>query len=79
MSKIVLDVHEHNVEIVLNILENLKDGLITKIECDGVKKYKQHTQYKPKLNKITYESESGTNDQHGKYLSAAAYKRKLQK
>ncbi len=70
MQEIKLNIEEKNVEVVLNILENLKAGLITSIETQGktTKSIKQ-TQYQPKQNTIIREEESGTSDKSGKYAS----------
>ena len=77
MNKITLAVNNENLETVLTILNNLKDGLITSIEINGKTKVK-HTQYKPQTNKVIYEQDSGTNDTSGKY-SASAYRDRLKK
>lgn len=34
MGKIILDVNDKNIDIVITILDNLKNGLIDKIEYD---------------------------------------------
>ena len=78
MNEIKLSVDEKNLKIVMNILENLKDGLIEKIETNfKTSKTKRTTQYQPKTNTIIREEESGTSDTNGKYINAAAYKNKL--
>ncbi len=77
MNKITLSIDDKNLETVLNILENLKDGLISNIQTNGVSSKKVHTQYQPKTNTIIREENSGTNDTSGKYASASAYKQKL--
>ena len=77
MKKITLSVDDKNLETVLTILENLKNGLIEKIETD-INFQRKSTQYKPKKSGVIYEHESGTNDTNGKYLSASAYKKRLQ-
>jgi len=76
MTKITLSVDETNLEVVMTLLENLKDGLIAGIETDSAKKVK-HTQYQPKTNTIIREENSGTNDTTGKYANASAYKQRL--
>jgi len=78
MTEIKLAVDDKNVEIVMTILENLKDGLISNISTNGAKTKSRPTQYQPKANTIIREENSGTNDSSGKYASAAAYKQKLQ-
>ncbi len=74
MKQIKLNVQDDKLEIVLTILNNLKDGLINSIEVDENKIF-ANTKYQPKLNKIYDEDEKP----QGKYLSAKAYKTKLEK
>ena len=78
MNEIKLSVSDENLETVTTILNNLKDGLIIKIETNGKVKAK-HTQYKPKANTIIREEDSGTNDISGKYASASVYRDRLKK
>ncbi len=73
MKQIKLNVQDDKLEIVLNILNNLKDGLISSIESET--KILLTAKYQPKLNKIYDEDEKP----QGKYLSAKAYKAKLEK
>lgn len=72
MKQIKLDVEEDKVEIVLNIIKNLKEGLISNIEVDGITK-QTLTKYQPKHNRVIYENENP----QGKYMSPLAYKLKL--
>ena len=74
MKQIKLNLQDDKLEIVLGILNNLKDGLISSIEVDE-NKIITNTKYQPKLNKIYDEDEKP----QGKYLSAKAYKSKLDK
>ena len=74
MKQIKLNLQDDKLEIVLGILNNLKDGLISSIEVDE-NKIITNTKYQPKLNKIYDEDEKP----QGKYLSAKAYKAKLEK
>ena len=74
MKQIKLNVQDDKVEIVLNILNNLKDGLISNVEISEIN-LTPPTQYKPILNKIIDENEKP----QGKYLSPRAYKAKLEK
>jgi len=77
MTKITLSVDDKNLEVVMTLLENLKEGLINDISTNG-KKVKNHpTQYQPKTNTIIREENSGTNDSSGKYASASAYRQRL--
>lgn len=74
MKQIKLNIKDEKLETVMNILNNLKDGLIESIEVDGVQtSISTFTKYQPKTNKIVYENEKP----QGKYLSASAYKAKL--
>lgn len=77
MNEIKLSVDDNNLETVLSILNNLKDGLITNIETNGKLTKARTTQYQPKVNTIVREENSGTNDTSGKYTNAAAYKQRL--
>ena len=74
MKQIKLNVQDDKLEIVLTILNNLKNGLISSVEIDD-SKISSSTKYQPKLNKIFDENEKP----QGKYLSASAYKTKLEK
>ncbi len=77
MNEITLSVDDKNLETVLTILNSLKDGLITKVHTNGVPSKSRTTQYQPKTNTIIREENSGTNDNTGKYVNAAAYRQKL--
>ena len=80
MNEIKLSVDEKNLEIVMNILQNLKDGLIEKIETNSkTSNVRRTTQYQPKTNTIIREENSGTNDSSGKYANAAAYKDRMKR
>ncbi|MDH4944343.1 hypothetical protein [Sulfurimonas sp. C5] len=78
MKEIKLSVDEQNIETVMTILHNLKDGLISKIELDGTITKTRQTQYQPK-RKAVDEKDSGPNDRSGKYASPSAYKARLKK
>lgn len=73
MKQIRLNVEEHNIEMVLMILKNLKTGLISSIESDDVTL--ANTRYQPKSNRVIPENEKP----QGKYLSAASYKARIEK
>lgn len=77
MHEIKLKVEDKNLETVMTILNSLKDGLISNIESTG--KTTRPTQYKPKVNTIIKEENSGTADSSGKYINPAAYKQRLKK
>jgi len=68
MAKITLDVTDKNLPTVLNILENLKSGLVTNLSVDVKNQIKNNS--KP--------ISSSLGDQNKKrYLSKDAYKEKL--
>ena len=73
MQEIKLKVEDKNVETLMMILENLKDGLIAEITSSS----QTSTRYQPKLNRVIKESESGTADTSGKYINPATYKQRL--
>ena len=77
MKEIKLSVDDKNLETVLLILNNLKAGLITKIETVGEEL--AQTSYKPRNNKVVLEENSSTSDLQGKYISPSSYKKRLQK
>jgi hypothetical protein len=74
MKQIKLNIEDDKLEIVLTILNNLKDGLISSIESSETN-ISSTTKYKPKVNKIICENEKP----QGKYLSSSSYKAKLGK
>jgi hypothetical protein len=79
MKEIKLKVSDENLQTLMNILENLKSGLIQSIEIDGEINKKRQSRYQPKANKVVYEHESGEHDKSGKYISPSAYKARLKK
>ncbi|MCF6340920.1 MAG: hypothetical protein L3J10_09270 [Sulfurimonas sp.] len=80
MNQIKLSVDDKNLDIVLNILNNLKNGLIANIKTDtDIKTKIRATQYQLRNNKIIRKENSGTNDSSGKYINISAYKQKLKK
>ena len=79
MNEIKLSVDDANFESVMTILESLKSGMIAEIQINGRSSKQKSRQYKPKVNSVIYEQESGTNDTSGKYMNPAAYKSRLKK
>jgi len=79
MNEIRLSVEDSNFESVMTILESLKTGMIVEMQVNSKSSKQKSTQYKPKVNSVIYEEESGTNDRSGKYLNPLAYKAKLKK
>ncbi len=80
MNEIKLSVDDENLETVLTVLNNLKDGLIKTVDVNGEEGTKKRaTQYKPKTNTIIREENSGTNDISGKYLNPNAYRQRLKR
>jgi len=76
MNEIRLSVEDQNVETVLLLLNNLKDGLITTIDTEL--KTKPKTAYQPRHNKVILEENASTSNLVGKYLNPSAYKKRLQ-
>jgi hypothetical protein len=60
MKEIKLSVEDKNLDTVLMILNNLKTGLLSSIEINGKVGKKQTSQYRPKINTVIKEEESGT-------------------
>ncbi len=77
MNEIKLSVDDKNLETVLTVLNNLKDGLITNIKTNDKSSKTSTTKYQPKTNTIIRDEDSGTNDSSGKYINPASYKQKL--
>jgi len=71
MTQIILDIKDENIDTVLNILANLKVGLINNIETTT--QTKKRVRYQANNNVIINEDQKPT----GKYVSTAEYKRKL--
>jgi len=72
MSKITFDIDDANLPAVLNILENLKDGLIKNISVSKLNNIKP---VKSSLDKI--ETQSTQQISQNKYLSKSKYKQKM--
>lgn len=70
MKQIVLDVKEENINTILTILENLKDGLIENINSDSKKV--NSARYTPKSNEVVREGVKPS----GKYLSKEEYQKR---
>ena len=80
MQEIKLSVEEKNIELVLSIVKNLKEGLILDIQSSTQNKtLKKSTHYQPKVNTIIKEENSGTADRSGKYMNPASYKNRMKK
>lgn len=85
MAKITLDISDKNLTTVLNILENLKAGLIQNISTNSKTaqgKYMSNDAYKQKTNtKKILEDEfiSSKNVSTGKYINPNEYKNRLKK
>lgn len=85
MSKITLDINEKSIPIVLNILNNLKAGLIENITVnkslgDKTGKYLSKNKYKKNLssrNILEDEFIDNKNTSSSKYLSPSQYRNKL--
>ena len=81
MNEIKLHVDDKNLQTILTILENLKNGLVEDIQVNSTSNKAKipKTKYQPKTNKIIKEEDSGTSDKNGKYMSASAYKQRMKK
>lgn len=78
MSKIVLDVDDKNIDTVLLILKNLKQGLVKDISSDK-RNINTSIQAKKALKNEILKDEFIEAPSSGKYLSRAAFKNKLSK
>ena len=79
MNEIKIKVDDSKLQTVLTILENLKEGLVEEIIVNEKSSSVKSSQYKPRVNTIIKEEESGTHDTSGKYASATLYKQRLHK
>ncbi|NVJ53325.1 MAG: hypothetical protein HWD90_06500 [Campylobacteraceae bacterium] len=70
MAKITLDIDEKNLKTVMNILDNLKDGLINNISTN-----RQYNVAKPISSSI--DKKANTTPSTSKYLSPDEYKKRL--
>jgi len=78
MHEIKLTVSDENLDTLLVILNNLKEGLVGSMEIDA-KMYSTTSRYRPKVATVVREEDSGANDKSGKYATAAIYKARLKK
>lgn len=78
MAKITLNIADENLQTVLTVLENLKDGLIQDMDVDKTSKTPR-TSYKPRTNKVIYEDEQMSEATSGKYINAASFKKRMKK
>jgi len=74
MKKVILNIDDKNLETVMHILGNLKDGLISSIDGENIKP-KRKGAYTPQSGRIVSENEKP----NGKYISKTAYARRLKK
>ncbi len=85
MAKVTLNIDDKNLSIVLNILQNLKSGLIKNIELNKTKNVKSPSSsstnnYKQKLEEKVLEDDFlPKHKSSSKYLSANEFKKKLKK
>jgi len=79
MNRIELLTSDENLETVLTIINNLRNGLIFEIKVNEKPIKVKQTRYQPKTNTVIYENESATNDKNGKYMSSKAYKQRMSK
>jgi hypothetical protein len=77
LSKIILEVEDKNIDTVLLILHNLKQGLVKNISSDK-RNINTSIQAKKALKKQVVEDEfMSAAPSSGKYLSRSAFKNKL--
>ena len=74
MKKIVLNVSDESFNTVMNIVTNLKTGLIESIDGENGKPLRKGA-YVPKSGEIVSENKKPA----GKYVSPSAYKNRLKK
>lgn len=92
MAKVVLDVEDKNLSIVLNILENLKTELISNISLENnnlknnTKSTQSNKRYISKYKEKLYQRKRPLEDEFlakttstGRYLSPQEFKNKLKK
>jgi len=80
MNEIKLSVKDENMQVILTILQNLKQGLIEDITTSNQPvKAERNTQYQPKTKTIIREEDSGTADTSGKYMNPTSYKQRLKR
>jgi hypothetical protein len=91
MAKILLDVSEENLGTLLLVLNNLKEGLVNRVEVNPLLEKgamsstekgdtqvrKREPRYQPKANKVVYEEEQMGLVSRGKYLDPKSFKEKL--
>jgi hypothetical protein len=78
LSKIVLDVDSKNLDTVLIILNNLKQGLVKNISIDN-KKIPLNLEAKKAQKKVLEDEFMPSKPSGGKYLSKNDYKERLYK
>ena len=80
MSKIVLDVEDKNIDIVLTILNNLKSGLIKNISAPTNNiNFRIQEKKIIKQKNILDDEFMSSRPSTGKYLSRSDYKNKIKK
>ncbi|MGA1932682.1 hypothetical protein ACH5BF_08185 [Arcobacter sp. YIC-464] len=79
MSKITLDVDKQNLDTVLVILKNLKNGLIKNIDIDQKNIVNKMQEKKLVKQQAILEDEFIAKPTNSKYLSKDAFKERLKK
>lgn len=79
MSKITLDVDKQNLDTVLVILKNLKNGLIKNIDIDQKNVVNKMQEKKLVKQQAILEDEFIVKPTNSKYLSKDAFKERLKK
>jgi len=76
MAKVVLDVDDKNVDTLLTILQNLKEGLICDIHIDKKRAYKRAKSIEAKPLQSSPEPVAPTS---GKYIDPKTFKERLRR
>ena len=78
MSRITLDVEKKDLETVLTILNNLKNGLVKNIKVDN-KTTNQMQAKKPARKPVLEDEFMSAKPTNSKYLSPTAFKNRIKK
>lgn len=77
MKEIRLKVNDNDLDTILTILNNLKDGLVS--EIDVVNSKRGTASYKPKSNRVVLEENPSSTSLNGKYIDPKAFKERLRR
>ena len=77
MAKITLEVQNKNIDIVMTILQNLKEGLIEEIEVDKKRSYNKPKRIEPV--KPLQDAPQPVSIATGKYIDPQTFKERLKR